>query len=132
MKLKATSAFEIVNKTPIHDESCNEQQWNVDKTTYGLSPIIWGWFTYSSIRRIQPQCFTWNQSVQFLQNIEVIKVLFRLFMVQEAMYQQSSVKPSKPEFKLEFKQTIIYRNFQAFGSAAIDRQVFSYSWCLPA
>lgn len=131
---KATSAFEIVNKTPgvIMMSLGNEQHGMSIRQPMGLSPYYLyledglpirplGVFNHNALLEIN----------QFnLQNIEVIKGPVLSLYGPEAVggtINFISVKPSvNPEFKLGIQtDNYGYRNFQAFGSATIGKFSFA-------
>ncbi|MDD2674608.1 MAG: TonB-dependent receptor [Flavobacterium sp.] len=131
---KATSAFEIMNKTPgvIMMSLGNEQHGMSIRQPMGLSPYYLyledglpirplGVFNHNALLEIN----------QFnLQNIEVIKGPVSSLYGPEAVggtINFISVKPSvNPEFKLGIQtDNYGYRNFQAFGSATIGKFSFA-------
>lgn len=131
---KATSAFEIVNKTPgvMMTNLGNEQHGMSIRQPMGLSPYYLyledglpirplGVFNHNALLEMNP----FN-----LQNLEVIKGPASSLYGPEAVggtINFITVKPSRdPEFKVGIQADLYgYRNLQAFGSATIGKFSFA-------
>ncbi|MBB1193284.1 TonB-dependent receptor [Flavobacterium sp. SOK18b] len=133
---KATSAFEIVNKTPgvMMTNLGNEQHGMSIRQPMGLSPYYLyledglpirplGVFNHNALLEMNP----FN-----LQNLEVIKGPASSLYGPEAVggtVNFITVKPSRdPEFKVGIQADQYgYRNLQAFGSATVGKFSFAIS-----